>query len=125
MYCAAACPEGIIVSGSGFPRIDFSTGECTFCQACVEACPAAALGPAVDDRGAARRPWALEVRISDLCLAAKGVVCRICQAKCEAGAFAFPHPSGLGRPRVRSAACTECGACVAPCPAGAISLVAA
>ena len=42
--CRAACPEGILVRGSGgFPLVDFQRGECTFCGRCAAACEDGAL----------------------------------------------------------------------------------
>ena len=36
--CVAACHEGIVVRGDGgFPEVDFSRGECTFCADCAQA----------------------------------------------------------------------------------------
>jgi ferredoxin-type protein NapF len=35
--CITSCEEKIIVKGDGgFPEIDFSKGECTFCQKCID-----------------------------------------------------------------------------------------
>ena len=37
--CITSCPEDIIVKGDGgFPVVDFSLGECTFCGQCAESC---------------------------------------------------------------------------------------
>lgn len=119
--CVEACPEGILVSGTkAFPEIDFRRGECTFCGACAESCAAGALRAARDD--APEMPWLARVRVGDACLSARGVVCRICAEQCDARAIRFADPRGLGRPLVDPGPCTGCGACVAPCPAGAVSV---
>lgn len=118
--CAAACPEGIVVTGNGFPAIDFGRGECTFCGACAQACPTGALDPAQPS------PWTARARIGTPCVALHGVVCRSCQDACPEGAIRFrPRHGAVARPEIALASCTGCGACVAPCPADAIAVQAA
>jgi ferredoxin-type protein NapF len=117
--CIAACPEAIIVvGGGGFPEVDFRRGECTFCRACADACPE----PVFDL--AAPRPWEVVVRIGDACLALRGVVCQTCRDVCpEEGAIRFELAyRNAPQPRVEPDACTGCGACVAACPAAAITV---
>ncbi|WP_209781083.1 ferredoxin-type protein NapF [Azospirillum agricola] len=115
--CVDACPEAILRPGDGgFPEADFSLGECSFCGACAEACP-----EPIFDRAA--RPWALAVGVTDRCLAARRVVCRSCQDACPESAIRFaPAPGGAAHARIDGDACTGCGACVASCPAGAVTL---
>jgi ferredoxin-type protein NapF len=117
--CAKACPARIIARGSGgFPKIDFTHGACSFCGDCVRACAAGALRRT--DGGA---PWRLEARIGDACLALRGVECRICGECCDAGAIRFrPCRGAVAQPRLDADLCSGCGACVAPCPAGAIGM---
>jgi len=116
--CADACPENIIIKGrSGFPEISFSNGECTFCEACVKACPVGILDPAQQVAA-----WNLHLSISNACISAKGVVCRICPEKCDASAIRFKRPGALGKPEVDQDICNGCGACIAPCPVNALTL---
>jgi ferredoxin-type protein NapF len=117
--CATACPERIVVRGDGgFPELDFGRGECTFCGACAGACP-----EPVFDRGQAV-PWQARAIIADTCLTARDVVCRSCRDACPAGAVAFDLALGrVARARIEADRCTGCGACVAPCPVGAIRIV--
>lgn len=114
--CISACPEGIIVRGSGgFPEIDFGRGACTFCDSCTEACDTGALVPDAE--------WPWRAVVEDSCLSASGVACRVCEDQCEATAIRFRLiPGGRSQPRIDIAGCTGCGACVAPCPADAIRL---
>ena len=138
--CIAACPERIIVKGSGgFPEIDFARGACTFCAACPAACRTGALVPApaarvevpAESAGAAPRaesagtapPWKLKAFILPDCLSLRGVACRICEDACEPAAIlSRPLSGGRARPIIDLAQCTGCGACYSVCPEGAVVL---
>lgn len=115
--CVQACPEAILRSGDGgFPEIDFTRGECSFCGACADVC-----AEPVFDRTLA--PWTLVATVADSCLSARRVVCRSCQDGCPESAIRFiPAPGGAAHAEVDASVCTGCGACVAACPAGAITL---
>lgn len=120
--CARACPERLIVKGDGgFPVVEFRRGGCTFCGDCVQACPRGAL-----DRQAfaeAAPPWALTAAIGDRCLLPRGVECRVCGDHCEPRAIRFrPAVGGKVQLILDGEACTGCGGCVRPCPAGAITI---
>ena len=121
--CIAACPEKILISGSGgFPEVDFGRGECTFCGDCAEACRSGALARSEEDAV----PWTLEAAIGPGCLAMKGVVCRLCEENCEATAIRFRLVvGGAPRPAIEMAACSGCGACVSSCPVNAITVTEA
>ena len=123
--CLPACPTRILVRGmGGFPQVDFRRGECTFCGDCVSACPTPALDGAARLRDEA--PWRVLARIADTCLAMNKVVCRTCAEACEARAIRFlPTLGGVSAPELNSETCTGCGACVVPCPVGAVSMAAA
>lgn len=114
--CARACPEEIILrDAEGFPVLDARTGACTFCGACTEACETGAL--------IAGQPFPWRAAAEPNCLSLNGVQCRACEDQCDASAIRFRLlPGGSAQPLFDDAACTGCGACVAPCPAGAIAL---
>jgi ferredoxin-type protein NapF len=117
--CVPVCPTRIIVIVRGFPELDFRRGECTFCGACAAACKDGAL-PRHDAQAS---PWQIKARVADACLAQRGVECRICGEHCEPAAIRFsPRLGGPPLAEIDAAACTGCGACVAPCPVAAISV---
>lgn len=116
--CLLACPEKIIIKGDGgFPEIDFSQGECSFCQKCVQAC-SEPLFTSFDTP-----PWQLEINIKNNCLAKKQVHCQVCQDSCEPEAISFRYiQASVPQPEISYVDCTGCGACVSICPESAITL---
>lgn len=113
-----ACPTGLIATGhAGYPIVDFTPANCTFCGACREACSEGCFV------SGASAPWPLKAGISAACVETKGVSCRMCQDVCEAAAISFrPMIGGRSSPQIRTDDCTGCGACVAPCPVAAIAI---
>lgn len=114
--CARACPTGIILRDQdGFPVLDMRAGQCLFCDACAEACVPGAILPATE--------WPWRASVSSSCLSVQGVSCRSCEDQCDNSAIRFrPMLGGCAQPSVDLDACSGCGACIASCPAGAISL---
>ncbi|MBA4491914.1 ferredoxin-type protein NapF [Paracoccus sp. S1E-3] len=113
--CVTACPQQILLIAEDRVAIDFARGECTFCDACAGACAEAVftLPAAMGHRAA----------ISDGCLARRGTTCMSCRDACPEDAIRFiPRMGGPFLPDLSAAACTGCGACIAPCPAEAIAM---
>lgn len=115
--CIRVCETGLLECGSGgFPEARFERSGCSLCTKCLDACKPGALA-----RG--YPAWRLKAEIGGSCLAARGVVCRTCGERCDAGAIRFrPEPGGVSKPRLDAALCTGCGMCLADCPARAIEL---
>lgn len=125
--CIKRCPEGVLVVGEGgFPRIDFSRGECTFCGDCVKACETGALS-ARREADPEQAPWDLRAVIEPgTCIAFRGVVCRACGENCETEAIRFRLAvGGFALPELDMEACNGCGACVRPCPVQAVKVTRA
>ena len=116
--CALACEERIIVQGDGgFPKVDFSRGECIFCEDCVDACKTGALNKQVDP------PWTLKAKVDDRCLSMKGITCRSCGDTCVERAIKFRlQVGGKADLSIDSENCTGCGGCVGVCPVKAVSV---
>ena len=126
--CLSACEEQIIIKGDGgFPTIDFTKGECTFCQKCVESCKLPLFAENLTEQ-----PWRLTnnegltanlaIEIKDNCLAVNQVFCRSCQDSCEGEAISFQYTtSSIPQPVINKNDCNGCGACVSVCPQTSIS----
>ncbi|QCP60413.1 ferredoxin-type protein NapF [Pantoea sp. SO10] len=116
--CVSACETRIIRLAVGeVPHLDFLQGECTFCAACVDACPQ----PLFHARET--EPFPQRIRIDNRCITFLGVNCRSCQESCEQQAIRFQlMPNGIAQPETLPQHCTGCGACIAPCPVSATGL---
>ncbi|HET7775767.1 MAG TPA: ferredoxin-type protein NapF [Azospira sp.] len=120
--CETVCPTGILtVAGPKLPpTVDFRQGECTFCGQCASACRPRALMREDD-----REPWPYKAQAGMECLAQRQVECRSCGDFCPEGALRFPpRAGGPALPVLLLERCTGCGACLAPCPSGAIHILA-
>ncbi len=73
--CISQCPTHIIKQARAkFPVVDFSSGECLFCEECVDVCKPQALL-----KNTQKSPWSVKASIDkDVCIAHKGVECRSC-----------------------------------------------
>lgn len=64
-------------------------------------------------------------QIGAACLSTQGVACRMCEEQCDADAIRFRlAPGGRALPFIALERCDGCGACAAPCPVGAVALIA-
>ncbi|WP_306146236.1 ferredoxin-type protein NapF [Roseibium sp. MMSF_3412] len=115
--CMEACPEQIIIAGSGrFPVLDFTRGACTFCGGCLEACPSGAFSEDI------YAEWSWKAEVTDACLSLQGVSCRACEDACDPRAIRFRLAlGGKSEPLIDPHQCTGCGACAYQCPAAAVT----
>lgn len=116
--CVSQCETKIITLGDGgFPRIDFTKGECTFCYQCAAVCKESIF------LSQSAIPWQQTCQIDNSCLAKNNVECRSCSESCEPMAIRFTRTTqGVAEPIIQQQACTGCGACVSRCPVNAISI---
>ena len=114
--CLPVCDEKILHIVEGKAQVDFARGECTFCNDCVEACDRGALSQT------ALKAWGGRPAVAQNCIGVSGVICRACGDACGEGAIRFAVSVAGSPPNIDLSACNGCGACVAPCPVGAISV---
>jgi ferredoxin-type protein NapF len=121
--CISVCPQHILDKGrGGFPRVDFSRGECLFCGECVQACKPGVLA-GWSPQGDGPAPWSVLARFENQCLALKGVECRSCADQCDTAAIRFRLVAGgVAQPMLELTHCNGCGACYSVCPVQAIEL---
>jgi len=119
--CVAACEPGIINIHpqnhryAGIPYLNFKSTGCTFCSACVDACPLD-----IDTRD---RPSPRIGRLAmnrQTCIAWQDIICMACSNCCEYQAITMMHHR---RPNVDAEKCTGCGMCVSACPVQALNIV--
>lgn len=116
--CVEQCETHIIKRGSGgFPYVDFTSGECTFCYQCADVCPE----PLFKSRDAS--PWDYKADIDEQCLANRNIECRSCSDACEPMAIQFQLTIGHAAiPSIVLNQCNGCGACVSLCPTSSIKV---
>ena len=117
--CQSACETGIITRGDGgFPQIDFSINECTFCYQCATACPESLFLEQQSD------PWHAKADINEHCLAKRNIECRTCGEMCDSMAIVFkPEIGKVAQPNLKLNECNGCGACVSVCPTTSINVI--
>lgn len=116
--CIAACPQDILTSDPrGRPHVALNGGECTFCQACAQACSHSVFDLTTST------PWPVQAEIGGGCLLAAGISCQLCTDICDASALKMDLSARpVGAIRIDEKACTGCGACLPTCPTQAIAL---
>lgn len=117
--CIRCCGQRVVEQNIlGYPRMNFSRGECTLCGDCATACPTGAL--VRNDSP----PWTIKPRVHMSCLSVKGTVCRVCAEQCESEAIRFHSArGGVSHPAILDELCHGCGACVSACPVQAIRMI--
>ena len=118
--CIPQCPTHIIKKGrANYPVIDFTSGECLFCEECVNACKPRALLKTTH-----HTPWSVKATINqEVCISYKGVECRSCYDPCETRAVTMRHrPGSVSIPVISDNVCCGCGACFSVCPVSAITM---
>jgi len=139
--CISSCDSNIIVKDDeGFPKIDFSLGECTFCNKCIDVCKKPLFSGAFLEENNPEtknldgnttkqntlknneKAWPVMLEISDKCLAKNSIYCQSCRDECETSVIKFNYlNSSIPQPSLDDSDCTQCGACIKSCPQDALA----
>lgn len=132
--CVAACPNGVLVPGSGatgflHPTLDYDRGYCRpTCTRCADVCPAGAILPIRPEvKASTQTGHAVWVRANCLPLT-EGVSCGNCARHCPSGAIRMvpSDPSWEDSPLIPAVdpeRCIGCGACEHVCPARPLTAI--
>ncbi len=118
--CLDVCSENILFSGDGgFPEVDFTRGECSFCGECTTICRQEVFQNLPRD---STNAWSVKARISSSCLSLNAILCRACGDNCPTEAIHFHlRPGGISVPELNPEICNGCGACLYVCPENAVT----
>ncbi|WP_448551434.1 ferredoxin-type protein NapF [Thalassotalea montiporae] len=120
--CVEHCETQVIKRDRmGFPFLDFSQAECTFCGECERQCDQPLF--IAQAHREANRPWPADIEINSSCLATNQVYCQSCRDVCDSRAISFQFiTSAIPVPVIKNDDCTLCGACISTCPQKAIAI---
>ncbi len=111
--CVTFCEENIIVIlDDKTPKLDFSSGGCTYCDECAKAC----CNDVLKIENKKQINTSIEIDISK-CLSWNQTMCFSCKDPCLDDAIVF---FGMFKPIIDEELCTNCGFCVNVCPSNAI-----
>lgn len=125
--CITHCETNIIVKDEdGYPKVDFSRGECTFCNKCIDACEQPLFSGEflanTYNLDESPKPWPVSLEINDKCLAKNNIYCQSCRDECETSVIKFSYvDSSIPVPSLDDNDCNQCGACIKSCPQDAIA----
>ena len=129
--CIEVCETNIITrDAAGFPKIDFSKGECTFCQQCIQTYQEPLFIsplPINSHKNKSPLPWPITININEQCFAKNSIYCQSCRDECEEQAINFSYQingesHSILQPKINHDDCSQCGACISICPQNAIVL---
>jgi ferredoxin-type protein NapF len=119
--CTTACEPAILKLHpaehelAGLPYLDFGATGCTFCKACIDACPIE------HDHSFSTTVEIGKAQLNrDQCIAWNEIICQSCSGRCDYQAISTSYQRS---PEVNLDLCNGCGICVTSCPVDAISII--